>query len=95
MSFITSYEPETSSGTVTSWLPIITSFSASSLTPDCSYPAVTQTTRSSRWMAYYGWGTQLEACLPIEVYKWWQTSTRPASGLYTVFSIGPILCPVG
>ncbi|EPE34386.1 hypothetical protein GLAREA_10080 [Glarea lozoyensis ATCC 20868] len=95
MSYITSYVAETSTGTVTSWLPIITPFSAASVSPGCSYPAVAQTTRSSRWMAYYGWGSQLEACLPTEVYKWWQTTSKPTAGLYTIFSMGPIVCPTG
>lgn len=95
MSYITSYEAETTSGTVTSWLPIITSFSAGTVYPGCSWPAVAQSSTSSKWMAYYAWGTQLEECMPTEVYKWWQPTAKPAEGLYTVFSMGPVLCPSG
>ncbi|KUJ11608.1 uncharacterized protein LY89DRAFT_722728 [Mollisia scopiformis] len=95
----TTHPPETSFGTVTSWLPLTTPF----VSPDgCS---------SALWAR---WGfIQSESynalafdpsydgisfdgrlsCLPPEAKLWWERDSSVKSGVSTEYSIGLIVCP--
>ncbi|KAH8601787.1 hypothetical protein B0O99DRAFT_680907 [Bisporella sp. PMI_857] len=89
------FEPEeTNSGTVTSWIPLTTSFSAE---PACSKAIYLQ--RLGNFVAFDPFYVSLSAdstrCLPFEGTLWWNQAGTALNnvGLRQTSSIGPVACP--
>lgn len=96
------HPPETNFGTITSWLPLTT-----------TYPAQAGCSSSfwARWGFYQSAGQNYQlvgfdpgydisvgsgaSCQPAAVTSWWETrdASLTASGVTTRYSIGPIVCP--
>ena len=86
-----SYPAETAAGTVTSWLPVTTAWSAPAA---CS---------SLVWEGYPpylavndpGYGIYVDPgvrCLPSAATQWWEQNHNNYGS--TTFSLGPITCPM-
>ncbi|TAQ89227.1 hypothetical protein B7494_g2430 [Chlorociboria aeruginascens] len=97
MTTVTTHPPETDFGVVTSWLPLSTVFP---LAPGCSskvfarlgiqipgdLPVVFDPNIgliSSDWAS----------CQPTQLTSWWLTPTDVTTGVKTLYSIGPLVCP--
>lgn len=92
--------PETTSGTVTSWLPLTTNFP---LPVQCSSLiwarlGFTASIHDDAVVFDPGYGITVDtavSCVPEAVTRWWETEdpSLVVAGLTTRFSIGPLLCP--
>lgn len=95
MSSVTTHPPETTSGTITSWLPLT---SAADLQAGCS-SAIQWRSGFAEAVAFDpGFGITVDRfarCQPEQVTSWWETNEAALTALRvtTRYSIGPIACP--
>lgn len=97
--------PETTSGTVTTWIPLTTAAPSSGI-DDCSaarYAAYNQPTQHELTAFDPFLSTVISVkfatrCFESEATSWWDVVRHPQTGynqLVTVTSLGPIVCPGG
>lgn len=90
-----SYPIETNSGTVTTWVPLTTAFSAPQ---SCTtiFRDIGVSTGGTK-QAYDPNYTSLDAsysCVPAPVSVWWSQWSESSSTYTTKIAIGPIVCPL-
>lgn len=95
---MTTYSVETTSGIVTSWLPLTTSFSAPSacFTGIYSQAAQAGIEAGPGKLVFDPFANPSTACFLQQVTQWWdQSTTSPYATAGTVTSLGPFECPGG
>jgi len=91
--YTSTYAPETHGGTVTSWVPLTTSFSVPEGC-ETSYWSVVANTLAA-WDPGMGISADLDLrCQPAAATQWWDQDRLGKNSL-TQMSIGPITCPSG
>ena len=91
MSSLSFYPPETNTGTLTSWIPIITTFASPSGCESLYWSYVIGTL--AVWDPGYGISVDTHIkCHPRAATSWWDQG-RLGVDSATVVSLGPITCP--
>ena len=97
----TTRSPETNFNTVTSWLPLTTTFPYQSGCSSAIWARLgfVQSETFDAVAFDPGYGITVDpavTCMPSQVTLWWETETAPVlNGLTTRYSVGPIVCPGG
>ena len=91
MSSLSFYPPETNAGTLTSWIPVGTTFPSPSGCESLYWSVVVD--RLAVWDPGYGISVDTNVkCLPPAATTWWDQD-RLGVDTATVVSLGPITCP--
>ncbi|KAF4634093.1 hypothetical protein G7Y89_g4012 [Cudoniella acicularis] len=94
----TTQPPESNAGTITSWLPLTTTFPYD-YQGDCSLgfwaPDGMVESKNMAGVAFDPDANYANKCLPTQVTSWWQigNSSLSNAGVSTVYSLGPLVCP--
>ena len=91
MSSLSFYPPETNGGTLTSWIPVGTTFPSQSGCESLYWSVVVGTL--AVWDPGYGISVDTNVkCLPPAATTWWNQNNLGVDSLTRV-SLGPITCP--